>query len=247
MRKTVIFAAVMFLACVWSVPSYAGDDWLKKGLEKVGTKKKGSAPAELSEEKVIAGLKDALKVGTGNTVQRTGKEDGYFKNPDIKIPMPEELKKAESVLRKTGQGDKADEFILSMNRAAEAAAPEAKAIFLDAITKMTFADAKKIYKGDDTAATEYFKGKTTEPLTAAFTPIVKNSTNKYEVTKKYKKFASKNEKLIKLAGGKPFDPDEYVTKKALEGLFKILGEEEKKIRKDPAARVTDLLKEVFGR
>lgn len=245
---------ILFIGTLLFAPTPSVGGWLdiKEKLGKVIEKEKGSLGLKgggkgLSDKKVAQGLKDALRVGTKNTVNKTGKKNGYFKNPKIKIPMPEELKKIEKLARKTGQGKRADKFILSMNKAAEAAAPEAKEIFLNAISDMTFKDVKKIYKGNDRAATEYFKDKTSKSLRSAFAPIIKNSTDKFGVTKKYKKFVGKNSKLFALMGQKPFDPDEYVTTKALEGLFIILGEEEQKIRTDPKARVTDILKEVFGK
>jgi len=201
----------------------------------------------LSDKRIAEGLKEALRVGTDNTVSLTGRKDGYFANASIKIQMPEELEKVEKLLRKIKQGHRVDKFVLSMNRAAEAAAPEAKKIFIDAIMSMTFADVKKIYNGGDTAATDYFRDKTSAPIRQAFMPIVKDSTNKVGVTRNYKSMVKKTKKFTDVAGVKTFDPDEYVTDKAIEGLFFVLAEEERKIRKDPAARVTELLKEVFGR
>lgn len=253
--KTLFIILLMGTLLFAPTPSMAGDGWLdiKKGLEKVIEKEKGSLGLKgggvkgLTDKKIGAGLKDALRVGAENTVAKTGKKDGFLKNPKIKIPMPQELKKIEKIARKTGQGKRADKFILSMNKAAEAAAPEAKEIFINAISDMTIDDVRKIYKGSDTAATEYFKDRTSDDLRIAFAPIVKASTEKVGVTKKYKKFVGKNSKLFSLVGHKPFDPDEYVTTKTLEGLFIILAEEEQKIRTDPKARVTDILKEVFGK
>jgi len=207
----------------------------------------GLAPQSgLSETKVASGLKEALKIGTQNTVNLTGKTDGYFKNEAIKILMPEKLKTLETGLRAVGYGPKVDEFILSMNRAAERAAPSAKQIFWDAIGAMSFDDAKKILGGGETAATEYFRGKTSDQLTTAFRPIVEKATNEVGVTRQYKDLVGRYQ-AIPFAKSESLDMDHYVVGKALEGLFHVLGEEEKKIRTNPTARVTDLLKEVFGK
>jgi len=203
------------------------------------------AKALSNNEKAAAGLKEALQVGSANAVAKTGKTDGYFGNPIIKILMPEKLKRAEKVMRKVGLGKTVDEFILSMNRAAEKASPSAKQIFWDAIKAITFKDALGILRGGDTAATVYFKEKTSPQLTTAFLPVVKQATAEVGVTQKYKTLAAKAKK-IPLVKMEPVDLDQYIVAKALDGLFYMLGEEEKKIRKDPVARVTQLLKEVFG-
>lgn len=200
----------------------------------------------LSEVKVGSGLKDALKVGTKNTVNLTGRTDGFFRNQAIKILMPKTLRKLEKPLRMVGYGDQVDELVLSMNRAAERAAPFAKEIFWNAIAEMTFEDARKILAGSDTAATDYFKGKTTDKLVAAFRPVVDKSMNEVGVTRQYKKLVGRYEG-IPFTKSVVFDVDQYVVKKAMDGLFYVLGQEEKKIRNNPAARVTDLLKEVFGK
>jgi hypothetical protein len=200
---------------------------------------------ELSEEKIIAGLKEALNIGTENSVKSTGCKDGYFGNETIKIVFPEKLQNVEGTLRKIGLNSAMDEFILSMNRAAESAAPHAKQIFLDAIMEMSFDDARKILKGNDTAATEYFRDKTSNKLSKEFQPVVNKATDEFGVTKKYKEL-EKQVKAIPFIKIETIDIDQYVVDKALDGLFHVLGEEEKKIRTDPAARVTDLLKEVFG-
>jgi hypothetical protein len=199
-----------------------------------------------SDAKVASGLKEALQIGAQNAVNLTGKTGGYFNNEAIKILMPEKLRTLESGLRMIGYGPKVDEFILSMNRAAERAAPSAKQIFWDAIGAMTFDDARKILAGGETAATEYFRAKTSDKLTVAFRPIVEQATSEAGVTRHYKELVSRFQS-IPLAKTESLDVDQYVVGKALEGLFHVLGEEEKKIRTNPTARVTDLLKEVFGK
>ena len=203
-------------------------------------------PSGLSQAKIGSGLKEALKVGTENTVKLTGRADGYFMNQAIKILMPEKLQTLEKGLRLVGYGPQVDEFILSMNRAAERAAPQAKQIFWDAIGEMTFDDAGKILNGSETAATEYFKSKTTDKLTAAFRPVVDRTMNEVGVTRQYKALVAQYQ-TIPFVKSQAVDIDQYVVTKSLDGLFHVLGEEERKIRTNPAERVTDLLKEVFAK
>jgi hypothetical protein len=207
-------------------------------------KRLGLKRASLSDDRVAAGLREALQVGTGNAVQLTGRPDGYFRNAAIKILMPEKLRTIEKGLRRVGYGRQVDDFILSMNRAAERAAPLAKDIFWNAIRQLTFDDARHILSGGDSAATDYFRGKTSDELTVAFRPVVEQSMNEVGATRRY-------EDVTRRAQSVPFvhiqtlDIGAYVVAKALDGLFHVLSEEEKKIRTDPAARVTTLLKEVF--
>lgn len=199
----------------------------------------------LTQDKVSAGLKEALRVGTANATALTGKPDGYFRNAAIKIPMPDQLQAFEKGLRVVGLGPQVDEFVLSMNRAAERAAPQAKDIFLGAIAGMTFADAQQILSGGETAATDYFRSKTTTQLAAAFRPQVERAMNEVGVTRQYKDLVRKF-KALPFANAELIDLDQYVVGKSLDGLFLMLGREERAIRQDPAARVTNLLKEVFG-
>jgi hypothetical protein len=199
-----------------------------------------------SDEKVAAGLKEALDIGTGNAVASTSRADGFFKNEAIKILMPEKLQTLDKGLRAVGLGSEIDAFVLSMNRAAERAAPSAKAIFKGALTQMTFSDAKQILRGGDTAATDFFRAKTSERLTASFLPIVSSALGEVGATKRYKELVGRYSALP-FMNSPSLDLDRHVTGKTLDGLFHVLGEEEKKIRKDPAARVTKLLQEVFSR
>jgi len=233
-RMLMVGMVILFTA----FPASAQLDKILKGLG-VGEK------SGLSDVKIGSGLKEALQIGTENAVGLTGKTDGYFLNQVIKILMPEKLKTFEKGLRAVGYGPKVDEFVISMNRAAEKAAPAAKQIFWDAIGEMTFDDARKILSGNETAATQYFKGKTTNKLTSAFKPVVNKSMNEVGVTRQYKELVGRYES-IPFVKKESFDLDQYVVTKALDGLFHMVGEEEKKIRKNPAARTTDLLKEVFG-
>jgi len=199
----------------------------------------------LSDAKIVDGLKEALTIGTTNAVTTVSKVDGYYGNSKIRIPLPESVQKAESVLRGLGYGPKVDEFELSMNRAAERAAPEAKALFVDAIKQMTVTDARKILEGRDNEATLYFKDKTYQKLGEIFKPIVHTSMSAVGVTSAYQSLDGKI-RTVPFAERWAFDLDQYVTDKSLDGLFLMLAEEERKIRANPAARVTDLLKEVFG-
>ncbi len=230
---------IVMIALLIAQPASAQLDRIFKGLGLGGQK-------GLSDAKIGEGLKEALKVGTENTVSFTGKTNGFFLNQAIKILMPEKLRTLEKGLRAVGYGPQVDEFVLSMNRSAEKAAPFAKQIFWDAIGEMTFEDVRKIFSGHETAATDYFKGKTSDKLTAIFKPIVDKAMNEVGVTRQYKELVGRYE-AIPFVKKETFDIDHYVVTKALDGLFHVLGEEEKKIRTNPAARVTDLLKEVFGK
>jgi len=200
----------------------------------------------LSDSKIGSGLKEALRVGVEKAVASTGKADGYFGNQAIKILLPKNLRLLAEGLGAMGYQPKVDAFVLSMNRAAEAAAPSAKKIFADAILSMSFDDARKIFSGGDTAATDYFKGKTTGQLATAFRPFVEKTMNDNSVTQQYEALSGEL-KSIPFVNSEDLDINKYVVGKALDGLFYMLAEEEKKIRKNPAARTTDLLKEVFGK
>jgi hypothetical protein len=236
------FLAIFFLIVVISTPFPSAHAQLKGFLKSIGEALRGG---ELSESKIIRGLREALQIGTGNAVQIVSKIDGYYKNPKIRIPLPESVQKAEKLLRAVGYGSKVDAFEQSMNRAAERAAPEAKAMFLNAIKQMTFTDAKKILQGRDNEATLYFEDKTRGRLHELFRPIVHSAMSEVGVTRWYQELGAKV-RSIPFAESLNFDLDGYVTDKALDGLFFMVAEEERKIREDPAARVTDLLKEVFG-
>ncbi len=234
---------MLFVAGIVLLTAFPASAQLDRVFKGLGVGEKGGG---LSDAKIGSGLKEALKIGAENAVSFTGKTDGYFLNQAIKILMPEKLKTFEKGLRAVGYGPKLDEFVLSMNRAAEKAAPFAKQIFWDAVGEMSFDDARKILSGNDTAATDYFKRKTTNPLTNAFKPIVSKSMNEVGVTRQYKELVGRYES-IPFVKKESFDLDQYVVGKALDGLFYMVGQEEKKIRQNPAARTTDLLKEVFGK
>ena len=202
-------------------------------------------PGTLSDVRIGQALKQALEVGTENAVKLTGRTDGYFANQAIKILIPDTLRTLERALRTVGYERELDDFVLKMNRAAERAAPSAKKIFWDAIGEMTIDDARGILNGSQTAATDYFTSKTTQPLTAAFSPVVHRTMGEVGVTRQYQELFGRAQRLPFL-DLESFDLDRYVVGRALDGLFHVLGEEETRIRINPAARVTDLLREVFG-
>lgn len=199
-----------------------------------------------SDSRIASGLKEALQIGADHAVKLTGQPNGYFGNKAIKILMPKNLQPLEKGLRVVGYGPKVDDFILSMNRAAEGAAPSAKKIFGDAILAMSFEDARKILNGGDTAATDYFRAKTSDQLAAAFRPIVESTMEQYSVTQQYNAVVGRA-KTIPFIESPNLDITQYVVSKALDGLFYMLGQEERKIRTDPLAQTTSLLKEVFGK
>ena len=216
-------------------------------FKKPGDTGQSSTPGGLglSNDKIAAGLKEALTVSTGNAVAATGRPDGYLKNQAIKILLPDKLGTVATTMRFMGRGAEMDELEVAMNRAAEQAAPKAKPIFINAIRKMGFADARKILSGGETAATEYFKKQSSEELTTAFTPIVHTAMENVGVIKQFNRVMSSS--VAGPLAGQGFNLDRYVVGKSLDGLFYMLGEEEKKIRKDPAAQATSLLQQVFGK
>lgn len=207
----------------------------------------GSGPqGGLDAGTIGSGLKEALRIGTQNAVALTGRSNGYFGNPAIRILMPQQLQMLETTMRMAGYGYQVDALIQSMNQAAERAAPAAAQIFTDALSAMTFEDARTILAGGDTAATDYFKAKTSNQLIAAFRPVVEQTMNEVGVVRQYKDLIALYQS-IPFVRSTAFDIDQYVVSQGLGGLFHVLGEEERKIRTDPTARVTDLLKEVFSR
>ncbi len=198
----------------------------------------------LSEQEIANGLKQALTIGTRNSTSTLSAVDGYFANAAIKILMPPEAQKVESTLRSVGFGSVVDKAILSMNRAAEEAAKSATPIFVNAVKQMTITDALGILKGGDVSATNYFKDKTTAALTAAFTPVIQSALDNVGATKYWNDVFS----VYNQFSTNPVETNlsAFVTSRAIDGIFYQVGLEEQKIRQDPAARVTDLLKKVFG-
>jgi len=218
--------------------SNTGGGLLNKVKQVTGTKN------SLSSEEIIGGLKEALETGTKRGTDKLSMVDGFFKDAALKILMPAEAQKAEKTLRNLGMGKLVDNAILSMNRAAEDAAKEAAPIFLNAIKGITIQDGLGILRGGDFAATEFLKGKTVTSLTEAFRPVIENSLQKVDATKHWNLVFSNYNKV----SAEKVNPDlsAYVTEKALAGIFHQVGQEEQKIRKDPSARATDLLKKVFA-
>lgn len=199
----------------------------------------------LTEKDAASGIKEALIKGSGQAVGIVANVDGFFGNPQIKIPFPPEAKEIEDKLRAIGLGEKVDEVVLTINRAAENAANEAKTIFISAIKKMTITDAINIVKGSDDAATQYLKRTSSAELTAKFKPHIQASLDKVQATKYWDEVISTYNKIPLVQKMNP-DLSSYVTARAIEGLFVMVAQEELKIRKDPLARTSEILRKVFG-
>jgi hypothetical protein len=200
---------------------------------------------DLTNADASTGLRQALAQGANQAVSSLGKKDGFLLNKQVKIPLPPRLAKAEKVMRMAGMGAQADDLVLAMNRAAEAAVPEAKPLLLDAVKSMSVDDAKKILTGGDDSATQFFKAKTSDPLMLKFTPIVQKYTANVNLAKKYNQVAGTGLQLG-LLKKEDADIDSYVARSALDGVYKIIGQEEKAIRANPAEAIGDLAKKVFG-
>ena len=246
MNRRLIFAAALAVATA-SAPAAAGwQDWLKQLEPVVKQQAADTSIASLTSEETVAGLKEALRAGTRHAVQRLGRDGGFLNDAAVRIPMPDSLRAVEKGLRAIKQDAVADRFITSMNRAAERAAPEAAAIFGDAIANMTVEDAMGILNGPQDAATQYFRRVSQGRLGEVMKPIIARATGEAQVTAAYKGLMSQAGFLSSLIDPESLDLDAYVTRKSLDGLFLKVAEEEKRIRENPAARTTDLLKRVFG-
>lgn len=204
-----------------------------------------SGPTPLTNLDVIKGLKEALSIGTKNSSALTSKMDGFYKNPEIFIPFPAEAIKVKEKIEALGMKSQVDKFVVTLNRSAETATKEAAPIFINAITSMSISDGFTILRGGENAATTYLKEKTTGQLRIKFKPVVKNAISKVEVTKYWNPVINTYNKIPFIDKQNP-DLEDYVTIKAIDGLFLMIAKEEKKIRKDPLARVTDILKRVFS-
>lgn len=200
---------------------------------------------QISNREAVSGLKAALEKGAVYAVQTLGRTDGFFGDARVKIPLPESLQSAEQLMRMVGMGRTADELILTMNRAAEAAVPEAKELLVDSVKKMTVQDAKGILTGGDTAGTEYFRRTTQDRLRTRFLPIVKRSTAKVGLAQTYNQYAEQGARFG-LVKKEHANLDAYVTEKALDGLYFMIAEEEKKIRRDPVGSASNIIRKVFG-
>jgi hypothetical protein len=261
MKSSFKFTVLTLALVVFARPLHAGlMDSLKTVLtttNAAGTNAPMSAAGAttLSQDQMVGGLKEALSKGVERAVASLGHDNGFLTNMNVKIPMPAKLQKVESALRAVGQTKLADDFVASMNHAAETAVPVAAPVFGDSIKQMTIADAKTILSGTNNAATQYFRRTTQTNLYAKFYPIVQKATDQVGVTAQYKAMMSKFASLDTMSGllgsQSPMkfsasDIDTYVTDKTLDGLFKVVAEEEKSIRANPVARTTDLLQKVFG-
>jgi hypothetical protein len=232
----------LFLLSVLYLGSFESKAQLLDKAKKIA----GQNGSGLSEQDAADGIKEALVNGTGKGVKVVSKTDGYFGNPEIKIPFPPEAKEMESKLRSIGLGSKVDEVVLSINRAAEDAATEAEPIFLSAIKSMSIKDAVHIVKGENDAATKYLKKTTSGELRIKFKPKIKASLDKVNATILWEELVKEYNKIPFVKKKNP-NLSEYVTEKAIDGLFVMIAKEELSIRKDPMARTSDILKKVFGK
>ena len=234
--------------CLLAAPAYAGwADVLDKVQQQVPASGSSSANlgAGLSETDITKGLKEALAKGTANAVTTLGKSDGYFGNQAVRILLPEQLQKLEMPLRMAGQGQLLDDLVLTMNRAAEAAVPQAASILGDAVKKMSVSDAKGILTGRDDSATQYFRKNSGAKIAEMMKPIIAKATDSVGVAKAYKKLLA-NPVAANVASAYGMNLDSYINTKAQDGLFYMIAKEEKDIRTNPAERTTDILKKVFG-
>ncbi len=248
MKKTVIFALLLAGYSGAAVAQSDSTQPKKKNifgqiLEKVGGVASGGTS---SNDEIANGLKEALRIGISKGSDQASAVDGYYKNALIKILMPPEAQKVESALRKLGMGKQVDQFIVSLNRSAEDAAKKAKPIFLNALTSMTIQDAVGILRGQENAATQYLKRTTSDQLMAAFTPVIDSTLKKNNATRYYGDLVRTYNKLPIATTKVNPDLTNYAATKAVDGIFTLVAQEEKQIRENPAARVTDLLKKVFG-
>lgn len=200
---------------------------------------------DITNREAINALKGALQRGAQAAVERLGRENGFYGDPRVRIPLPDSLRRAEKNMRRFGMGRHADELLVTLNRAAEAAVPGARQLFVDALRQMSVRDAKGILTGGETAATEYFRNTTSAPLRRKFLPIVQQATMRVGLAQKYNQYASYGVR-VGLVRAEDADLDLYVTQKALDGLFFMVAEEERKIRKDPIGTASSLLQKVFG-
>lgn len=236
MRRFIALLVVVLCASC----SGCGSDWVKQQVDEY--RRQGHVP---DAQTIAAGLKQALEIGSEHAAGTLSKVDGYLKNPPVHIPVPDQLQRAESLLRKVGAGKYADQFVISLNRAAEAAAPKAAPIFVDVIRNMTIEDAVGVLEGADDAATQYLRSHSQDRLIAAFYPVVAHTTSTVGVTTYYNRFVQKAA-ATGLVDTRGLDLDDYVTRKAFDGVSYMLAQEERHIRQDPVARTTELLREVFG-
>ena len=242
-KRRMILAAGLTLA----LPAHAFDwnEMLKGVISKPASQPAASSVDALSNADINAGLKEALTRGADAAVAQLGQKDGFFGNAALKIPLPPSLQKAEKAMRMFGMGKQADDLVLSMNRAAEAAVPEAKTLLVDAVKEMSLEDAKGILTGGKTSATDFFRKKTETKLTERFGPIVKANTDKVGLAQQYNQYAGAAAQF-NLIDKKQASVEQYVTQQALDRLYTLIGEKEAAIRANPMQAGSDLLKKVFG-
>jgi hypothetical protein len=234
MKHSVLVLAFLLLSCTSAQINQAISDFGKTSTDNTPT-----------SSEVAEGLKEALLKGASNGADKLSQVDGYFGNPEIKIPFPPDVKKVEDRLRKMGFNNEVDRFVATLNHGAEDAAKEAKPIFISAIQSMSIEDAWGILKGQQDAATQYLKRTTSDQLKGKFKPVIQNSLNKVSATKYYGDLVNTYNKIPLVEKVNP-DLDEYATDMAIQGLFTMIAKEEKNIRQDPIARTTDILKRVFA-
>lgn len=241
-------------ALAFTIPAHAFDleGALKGALEKNSASQPAAAPVsdsnsidQLKPAEINSGLKEALTLGSEAAVAQLGKPDGFFGNEALRIPLPSSLQKAEKAMRMMGMGNQADELVLSMNRAAEAAVPEAKTLLVKSVKEMTLQDAKGILTGGDTAATDFFRRKTETELTRRFGPIVKKTTDRVGLAQQYNKYAGTAAQFGALDKNQA-TVEKYVTQQALDRLYKVIGEQERALRANPMQAGSALLQKVFG-
>jgi hypothetical protein len=242
--KKYYFLAIILFAAQFSVAQIDYNKLKKQGQSIVKQVNAGNNP--LSQDEIIEGLREALTVGSNNASKAAAAVDGYYKNPKLYIPFPSEAKKMEQMLRSFGQEKLVNDFLLSLNRAAEDAAKEAAPIFVNAVKGMSIADGLSILNGKDDAATQYLKQNTQALLLEKFKPIVENSLHKVSATKYWEQLVVAYNKIPMVEKMNP-NLSEYATQKAIDGIFIVVAEEELQIRKNPAARVSAILKKVFNR
>lgn len=256
MKKQLIQLSILAVLTAMTSPTFSGWQDMIKDVDKTlksvtGSDSSAIASSSLSNGEITKGLKEALGVGVKTAINMLGTQDGFLNDKSVKILLPDSMQKVEKLLRSTGQEKQLDEFITSMNRAAEKAVPQVTDVFVNAISKMSLADAQGLLSSGDTAATDYFKTHTSAELSKLIAPYVNDAMNKTQVTKYYKSITSQVKKydslgLMSSYLGSTSDIDKYVTDKTMEGLFTKIAVEEKSIRNNPAARSTDILKSVFG-
>lgn len=239
-------AAVLCLAL--ALPGCASTEEFNQGLGQIlgGMGATGTGAPALAEGEIVAGLKEALAQGTTRAINQLGRSDGFWADLRVRVPLPTEVARVEKGLRQFGQGALVDQFHLTLNRAAEQAVPHVAEIFGNAVRQMTFQDARAILSGQQDAATQFFRRTTSEAIRARVMPIVRTSTERVGVTQRYKQMVGSYGPFLQMAGMKTTDLDAWVTDRALDGLFLMVAEEEARIRRDPIARTTEILRRVFG-